>query len=309
VKLTINNLDELLGPMLSQFRAGIYVVDDEMNIADWSRGAEIITGHSASEVIGRQCCEVIAATVEDAGDVCRSKCPMKRALAEERTVECLEAGACFRHKNGSLIPARMSASPVLGDDGEAAGGIGLFMDITEQKMTEQELLLDSVTDDLTKLWNRRFFFRKLREECDRSTRYKRPLALLLLDVDNFKDYNDRYGHLAGDEVLIALAEMLCNRLRRTDLAFRLGGEEMVVLLTETAAAAAENLAEELRSRFEQIRFKPARKDGGCDEVSKTISIGVAQYAAELAPQEFVDMADRAMYQAKESGRNAVRVHP
>jgi two-component system cell cycle response regulator len=160
----------------------------------------------------------------------------------------------------------------------------------------------SITDGLTKLYNSRYFYNQLKIEIDRTERYQRPLSLLLLDIDKFKDYNDTYGHLEGDQVLIRLGQVIRSCLRKMDSAYRYGGEEFTVILPETEGDEAATVAERIRTAVEMERFTPVK---GGDPVSITISIGVTEYNRKEEVALFVQRADKAMYQSKQAGRNRV----
>ena len=159
----------------------------------------------------------------------------------------------------------------------------------------------SITDALTQIHNSRHFHSKLKVEIDRAIRYSHPLSLLLIDIDNFKKYNDAYGHLEGDRVLSSFGKVIRDCVRNVDSAFRYGGEEFTVILPETEANEAVNVAEKLRKRFEAEIFSP----GPNEAVYKTVSIGVSQYEPEEEPKSFIKRADKAMYMAKERGKNRV----
>jgi diguanylate cyclase (GGDEF)-like protein len=156
----------------------------------------------------------------------------------------------------------------------------------------------SKRDALTQLLNRRRLEEDLEAECNRSIRYGRPLAFVMLDVDHFKAFNDSHGHPRADVALQQLAELLASCARSTDTAYRYGGEEFCILLRETAAQDAMHFAERLRQRIER-RF--AEEPGHI-----TASIGVADYHPSSAdPRALVEAADAAMYQSKHAGRNRV----
>jgi diguanylate cyclase (GGDEF)-like protein len=159
----------------------------------------------------------------------------------------------------------------------------------------------SITDGLTKLYNSRHFYNQLKNEIDRSNRYKHPLALLLLDIDHFKDYNDTYGHLEGDKVLVRLGQVIKNVLRKMDSAYRYGGEEFTVILPETVGAEAETVADRLRITVENETFAPDPKGA----LPITISVGVTEYMPKEDETTFIQRADQAMYMSKQAGRNRV----
>jgi diguanylate cyclase (GGDEF)-like protein len=156
---------------------------------------------------------------------------------------------------------------------------------------------------LTGLFNSRFLHERLFAESERAMRYGRPLSLLVLDCDNFKRINDCFGHLEGDRVLQTLAGVIEHCLRRSDSAFRYGGEEFIVLMPETALEPAHKLAERLCSTFAQQVLKTAAGD----EVRCTVSIGVAEWIPGDNEKSLVRRADAACYRAKELGKNQVVV--
>jgi diguanylate cyclase (GGDEF)-like protein len=159
----------------------------------------------------------------------------------------------------------------------------------------------AVTDGLTKLYNSRSFYSQLEMEVDRFNRYKHPLALLLLDLDHFKEYNDTYGHLEGDKVLVRFSQIIKSCLRTNDSAYRYGGEEFTVILPETAGAEARTVAQRIRSALEAERFSPQN----AKDVKITISIGVTEYQEKEELSTFIQRADQAMYLSKQNGRNKV----
>jgi len=159
----------------------------------------------------------------------------------------------------------------------------------------------SITDGLTRLYNSRHFYNQLKAEIDRCNRYKHPLSLLLLDIDHFKRYNDTFGHLEGDRVLVRLGELIKQVLRKMDSAYRYGGEEFTVILPETIGAEAETVAHRLRTTVEAEKFSPSQ----VKEASITVSVGVTEYNPKEEVATFIQRADKAMYQSKQDGRNIV----
>jgi diguanylate cyclase (GGDEF)-like protein len=162
------------------------------------------------------------------------------------------------------------------------------------------------TDGLTGIYNRRFFDQKIREEFHRSLRHGHNFSLLICDLDNFKNYNDRYGHLAGDDLLVELSLIMKSNLRVEDLVFRYGGEEFAILLPQTDMTGAQEIAERLRRAIEVCLFRIA----GTKETGRiTISIGVATFPQDAKnTRALVDKADRALYIAKTT-RNRVAIYP
>lgn len=156
----------------------------------------------------------------------------------------------------------------------------------------------ALKDPLTTLGNRRFFDDSFAKAVHLAKRHKIPFALLLLDLDNFKQVNDIAGHSTGDEVLVAVSECMRNTLRSTDSLFRFGGDEFAVLLNEQDAEHAERVAERLLAAFKTHPFL-IKYNIGC-------SIGIARLTAEHQPRDLFHQADEALYQAKSSGKGRIK---
>lgn len=160
----------------------------------------------------------------------------------------------------------------------------------------------AITDGLTRIHNHRFFQDQLTREVKRADRTGAPLALLVIDLDDFKRFNDEYGHETGDEVLQRVAEVLVEETRDADLVARYGGEEFVVLASDTDLEGAAALAEKLRLA---VHLRPLELSSGGASPRVTVSIGVAQYSGDRS-RLFRD-ADRALYEAKAAGKDCVVV--
>lgn len=159
----------------------------------------------------------------------------------------------------------------------------------------------SVTDALTGLYNRRHFDNMIEREFLRAKRYSNDLSIALMDIDFFKKVNDTYGHLCGDYILKEVAYLILENFRKTDMVFRYGGEEILVILTETPLEKAVIPLERLRKSIENYPFN---YDG--QDIRITISIGAESINPEISDyEELINNADRALYQAKENGRNKV----
>lgn len=178
--------------------------------------------------------------------------------------------------------------------------IAVAIDRTTLKDKAGEFEQLSVTDAMTGLSNRRYLERRLDEEILRSKRHRFPMSLLMLDVDEFKSYNDKFGHPAGDIALKIVANVLTEILRGDDVAARYGGEEFAVLLPQTTSTEASAIAERIRQRIERTEF-PKRK--------VTVSIGIAAVSTEIdTPDDIIAAADNALYEAKNHGRNNVQIY-
>jgi diguanylate cyclase (GGDEF)-like protein len=179
-------------------------------------------------------------------------------------------------------------------------------DITERVQLYQETQKLAAQDPLTGCFNRRHFMVLAKQELQRVARYGRPVSLMMLDIDHFKNFNDQYGHPAGDQVLYALVNLCQKILRNVDILARYGGEEFVILMPETDSHAVISTAERLREEIE--RMEVITSQGGR---SVTASMGAASYdessGKSLSVDVLIERADQALYEAKNAGRNCIRL--
>jgi diguanylate cyclase (GGDEF)-like protein len=172
-----------------------------------------------------------------------------------------------------------------------------------EELAQRQLLEAALRDGMTRAFNRRYFLQRLVAEVRFADRHQKPLALLLLDIDLFKELNDRLGHPVGDQLLIELVARLGKALRAEDVLARYGGEEFAVLARGINDEQALQLGERLRQLVEEADF-------GRDDVKLTISVGLATFPFEgaevdTAAERLVERADAALYRAKQAGRNQV----
>lgn len=159
----------------------------------------------------------------------------------------------------------------------------------------------SIIDTLTNVFNRRYYLERFREELERSAKFKYVFSCLMVDIDYFKSFNDRYGHIVGDAILRELSKTIQENMRQIDLLGRYGGEEFSVILSETNKEAASFAAERIRKAIEEKRIKVYD-----EELKVTVSIGVSTYPADAKDMKaLIDKADTALYRAKQAGRNKV----
>ncbi|MBI2114858.1 MAG: sensor domain-containing diguanylate cyclase [candidate division NC10 bacterium] len=242
------------------------------------------------------------------------------ASAESRFLE----QECFPQQHGSFIcvPLRIKGREVIGvlnaqkpePHGFSLGDMDLFQAVANQVAAalENAQLYQrtkelSARDDLTGLFNRRHFFENLEKEIQRARRYRRVFSLLMLDLDDFKGYNDSHGHLRGDEALKEVARLLLANSRRADVVGRFGGEEFVVLLPEINKQGAAVVAEKMRAAVEQYAFFGRESQPGG---RLTVTLGLVTYPVDSEEGlELVDLADRALYAGKQQGGNRVSDSP
>jgi diguanylate cyclase (GGDEF)-like protein/PAS domain S-box-containing protein len=272
----------------------ISIHDKDYNIVKANRAVCERFRLANNELTGKKCYEIFHGTDEpwDNCPLTKVKESLKPAVSE---IEDPQMGGVFL----------VSAFPRFNDANELTGVIQIARDISKKKEWELELERLAVVDELTGLYNRRRFNELLTYAMASSKRYGRPLSLLFFDLDDFKDYNDAYGHLEGDIVLKKVAHCARNIIRQDiDFCCRYGGEEFTVILQETPKEGAIRVAERLRKEAEALEFHPKTAKGASGPLRMTISIGVAEFNNDDA-YTLVDRADQAMYKAKKQGKNKV----
>jgi diguanylate cyclase (GGDEF)-like protein len=208
--------------------------------------------------------------------------------------------------NGTFLNDQRIKEAVLTDGDRIHIGYTVFKyairDIVEVEY-EDRIFRMATTDSLTGLLSRDYFLQQYSDIFHRSERYRRPFAVMMIDVDDFKAVNDEHGHSMGDRVLEEIGQLIMDVVRHEDCAARYGGEEFIVLLPETISEKARHPAERLRKKLESHRFNSGNK-----QFTVTVSIGIAGYPEHASTMsELVENADAALYEAKKSGKNAVRM--
>ena len=260
-------------------------------------GVERLTGYNAEECMNQRSHPMEIVHQEDRETVARAmaaagKAPSMKEL--EFRVVC---------KDGSVRWCASVTQPAIDTQGRNVGFRASIRDISDRKALQQQLELLASTDPLTGVVNRRRFFHTAEAELYRARRYDRPLVLALVDIDHFKRINDSYGHAVGDDTLKTLAHAVGNRLRRSDLFARFGGEEFVLLLPETQLGDGLRLCERLRQMVETIKLQVPDR---AEPFGFTVSVGVADLQHEGdSLNQLLARADAALYKAKRDGRNQV----
>lgn len=211
-------------------------------------------------------------------------------------------------KDGRTVPVEGHFCFIRDQTGKATGILAVMRDITDRKRMEQALRESekkyrelSIVDDLTRLYNSRHFYHQLKMEIERSARCGQPLTMLLLDIDDFKQFNDTFGHIEGDEVLVRLGQVVKRCLRQTDTAYRYGGEEFTILLPMTTTLEGTVAAERIRTEFKKEIFSPVPGQ----DIHMTVTIGHGQYRSREELKAFVHRVDQLMYRGKQSGKDRV----
>lgn len=185
------------------------------------------------------------------------------------------------------------------EGGIFAGYIGSCIDVTE-KIEGREFKVKAQRDGLTGVYNKNHFEKLMTHEFERVKRAKDVLSVIMLDIDDFKGINDTHGHLAGDNLLIALGKILERNIRDVDFCGRYGGDEFIIALPGISAQRALSVAERVRKKIEKVSLKVKG-----EKVQFSASFGISQSTNEESWRELVDKADKAMYQSKHKGKNRI----
>jgi diguanylate cyclase (GGDEF)-like protein len=303
--------------ILNAFPVASFVIDAEGRVTHWNRACATLTSMPSELMLGTN-------------QHWQAFYPNERMVmadlmlrdGHEQHVDHLYGGKCWP---SSTIPGTyeaedffphlgeggrwlyFTAAPLHDDAGRLVGAIETLQDVTARRRAEEALQRSeehfktlSRTDPLTKLANFRDFYEQLENEIERAVRYGGPLSLAFIDIDDFKNVNDSRGHVGGDRVLQQLGGLIQGWKRRTDLAFRYGGDELAVLMPGAGMKQALAAAERLIRHLARVCDDAARAD---DTPPYTLSIGVAQYLPGETATGLVQRTDAATYQAKRQGKN------
>jgi diguanylate cyclase (GGDEF)-like protein/PAS domain S-box-containing protein len=290
---------ERLRTIVNNMAEGLLIIEADGRIQFTNPACDKYLGYQENELAGRAISELLNPMVaQEYLDYFERYAAAPQMAHSHGTREVI-----IRHRNGSSVCMDLTLTPMYL---RQPLFIGLLHDITHHKQSEDALQRAAMVDPLTQIANRRHFDSFLEKEWQRAMRSGQPLSLVVLDVDHFKLYNDTLGHPAGDACLQRVASAIASHaLRPTDLAARYGGEEFVLLFAETGAETAALMAESIRAHIESLRIPHPRST---TSEWLTVSIGVATiHPHQLDNTESLFVAaDRAMYVAKEGGRNQVR---
>ena len=274
--------------LLDSMGDGMLVMDEKGRIVDLNQAAVRIFGEPEKVLIGRQIEDALAPYVDTA------------VLLTSPSEKQLEMNV---HCQGQRQIYDLRVSPILNKE-VSKGHLLVLRDITRRKQLEEQLREIAMTDVLTGLYNRRQFYELASLEYERARRYRHAFALLMIDLDDFKQVNDRFGHQAGDQVLVALADIFRRSLRKMDLIFRYGGDEFAILMPETSLEDAIQVSRRMSAAMTELVL-PAP----LDELTITLSQGLALYDGheDVDLQQLLADADRALYAAKARGKNHLSI--
>jgi diguanylate cyclase (GGDEF)-like protein len=236
---------------------------------------------------------------------------MRFVVRKRRVLAPTEFNSYIKRRVKEVRAGVEDARDIRMDDGQAirvyckplpdGGRMLVFTDVTDLVHLADQLRIQATVDGMTGVFNRRHFLALAEIEWSRYQRHRRPMSLIGLDIDRFKSINDDFGHHAGDQVIVQVADICRKQKRKSDIVARFGGEEFLILLPETKLQAAQYVAERLRRKVETSAFYVAS-----NAIRATISIGVSEANPSMDTVfDLIKLADRALYMAKDSGRNRV----
>lgn len=290
-------LDDLLRSM----QDGVYFLDQERRITFWNPAAERITGYRAEDVIGSRCSDNLLVHVDETGaSLCKSACPASATLT---TGEPRQAEVFLKHHDGHRVPVHAKLTPLRSRDGTIVGVAELFTDASDQvaqreRIAELEKL--ALLDPLTQLSNRRHLVGELQARLDELERYGLSFGVVLLDLDDFKAINDRYGHDAGDLALRTISGTLRASARPFDVFGRWGGEEFVGVIRNVEGRSVQRFADRCRALIGATEIRLDEQT-----IQVTASVGATLAHAGDTPDSLVRRADALMYASKRDGRDRV----
>lgn len=295
--------NEFFKNLLDNLYDGVYFVDRQRVITYWNAGAERITGYVSSQVVGKSCSDNILNHCNEQGcELCYTDCPLTHSM---NIGAPQEAEVFLHHANGHRVPVRVRVSPMFDPAGKVIGAVEIFSSNLEAvrarrriNTLEQEVFFDP----LTKLGNRRYFELQF-PVAQAQMKYEAiQHGLLFIDIDLFKEVNDRFGHNVGDQLLVMVAETLRANLRDSDVVVRWGGDEFVAILRDIRPDDLPLIAAKMHSLIERSHL-----DIAGEPLRVTVSVGAALLHPDETREAAIQRVDQLMYQSKSAGRNQVNV--
>ena len=300
----MSNKKDFYKEIVDNLYDGVYFVDRERVITYWNKGAERITGYSAEETIGRACRDNLLNHVTANGiELCLHNCPLAAVMEDGKP---RETEVYLHHKDGYRVPIIVRATALRDEEGRIIGAIESFSSnklVIDSRRQVREMRNIVHTDRLTGIGNRQLVEGRLRAVIAEYVHTKSPAGLLFMDIDNFKQFNDTYGHIVGDKVLRMVTATFHHSLRATDTIGRWGGEEFIAILKDIDNDhTLRTIAEKVRTLVEFSHL-----DINDLNLTVTISIGATRLREDDTPESIINRADGLMYQSKRAGRNSITI--
>ncbi|WP_254849532.1 sensor domain-containing diguanylate cyclase [Thalassotalea sp. PP2-459] len=284
---------DLLNIVLDNVDAHIYMKDNQRTFKYVNSRVAALFGLPAEEVVGKKETDILP---EEVAEHFYQSDKKLFETGERQTIDetVIDDDGNEHHYLSVKIPYY--------PEGEAPVLIGFSTEVTELYKLKEQFRKQANTDSLTNLFNRRYFVEHAEREFKRAQRNGKPLTVISIDIDHFKDINDQYGHQAGDEVLITVSKHLLPNLRSEDVLARIGGEEFAIVLPDTNLEQAKHIAERIRQQQDSIRLTGHWQG----ELNVQVSVGVAIMLNDDSTFDMLfSRADKALYMAKNNGRNQV----
>jgi diguanylate cyclase (GGDEF)-like protein/PAS domain S-box-containing protein len=288
--------------LLDNLYDGVYFVDRERRITLWNKAAERITGFTKSEVLGKRCADNLLRHVDNRGNsLCEGACPLSYTLSDAQP---RSASVFLHHKDGHRLPVAIGVAPITDNQQNIIGAVEIFRDNSATVAALEHLkALEGLAylDELTKIANRAYLENFIVGKFNEFRRLGWPFGVIFVDVDNFKQVNDTFGHQTGDVVLKMVAQTLLKNCRSFDLVGRWGGDEFLCIISKLKDAdQIAIIAERLRALVESAWVSLP----DCS-LHVTISLGVTLARLQDSPGTLIHRADGLMYQSKDAGHNLV----
>ncbi|TSI02522.1 diguanylate cyclase [Lysinibacillus sp. BW-2-10] len=308
-KKELHNSNQMFRTLFENAPIGISLIDQD--------GRPVLTNKKLQEILGYNEDELNAMTFSEFSDPDDSAINMDllKDLLDGK-IDHYELEKRYYHKDGHVVWGIVTSALYPDIDNETTYVIGMLVDITERKIAEQKLKeaykeKESLSnrDGLTGIANRRYFDEYLVQEFEKARKTASPLSLIIIDIDYFKQYNDCYGHLKGDECLKQVANVFEKTIDQSKgVAARFGGEEFVILLPKIDTLGASVIANQIQGAIENLRISHIGS-----EISEylTVSLGLSTFNMEstsLTPEDLISEADQALYLAKQSSRNRIEIY-
>jgi diguanylate cyclase (GGDEF)-like protein/PAS domain S-box-containing protein len=279
---------------------GVYFVDRERRFLYWNEGATHLTGYQAEEILGKHCQDDILCHTDHTGKrLCQDGCPLTASIADGTS---RQAKVLLRNKKGRQVPVSVRVQPMRAADGTIIGAIEIFSDNSaeiEALRKTRAMNRMAFLDHLTQLPNRRFLQMSLQTALTEFQVHKEPVGVLVIDIDLFKEINDRFGHSYGDRALQEAAKTLTGSLRPTDTVGRWGGDEFLAIARNVNREVLSSLAQRCVAMVAQTSV-PSNDD---KRISLSLSVGAVLSRPGETVEELVHRADVLMYRSKACGRS------
>ncbi|OGF51183.1 MAG: diguanylate cyclase [Candidatus Firestonebacteria bacterium RIFOXYA2_FULL_40_8] len=290
--------DDSFKELLQYMEDGVYFVDPDRLITFWNTGAEKITGFTAAEVLGKHCSDNILIHTDKLGNsLCMTGCPLSAALENKCTQN---AEIYLHHKEGYRVLVDVKVVPIKDTLGKVIGAVEIFRERSNDAMLFQELKRMAFFDALTEMGNRRHADTDLKARFAEMKRYESPFGVLFIDIDNFKNINDTFGHETGDKVLRMVAKTISKNIRSFDTVSRWGGEEFLVILEKIDKAELISIAEKIHMLVGRSMLLVDNRP-----IRVTISTGATMAEKGDNSKSLIARADKLMYKSKVDGKDRI----